>query len=142
MIFGHIRYFEHFTKQYLLKFFKFANYVQINDTSKALLFERLCVNDETELFELLDLELLVITEGKKGASFSFRENGHIQHIHKAPATIVEAVDTTGAGDAFFSAMLKEYAYSDVIDAPFVNRAFDISSSASRDVLLQTGGRKG
>lgn len=138
---GHIRYFEHFTRQYLLKFFEFADYLQINDNSKDLLFDRLCIKNEVELFELLDLELLVITEGKKGASFLFRENGHIQFIHKAPTTVVEAIDTTGAGDAFFSAMLKEYAYSDVIDTPFVNRAFDIASSASRDILLQTGGRK-
>lgn len=140
-MFGHIRFFEHFTRQYLLKFFKFADYMQINNNSMALLFERLCVNDEAELFELLDLELLVITEGKKGASFLFRENGRIQFIHKTPTTVVEAVDTTGAGDAFFSAMLKEYAYSDVIDTPFVECAFDVASSASRDILLQTGGRK-
>lgn len=141
-MFGHVRFFEHFTKQYLLEFFKLADYVQINETTKPLLFERLCVKNESELFEVLGLELLVITEGKKGAWFLFRENGAIQFIHKAPTTIVEAVDTTGAGDAFFSQMLKEYAYSDAIDTPFIEHAFEVSSHASREILMQTGGRKG
>lgn len=69
---GHIRFFEHFTKQYLINFFKNANLVQLNHNVIPLLFERLQIRDEFEFFELLDLDLLVITNGKKGASFIYR----------------------------------------------------------------------
>ena len=62
---GHIRFFEHFTKQYLLEFFSFADYIELNDSAKELLFDRLGVKDEVQFFELFDLELLVVTKGKR-----------------------------------------------------------------------------
>lgn len=138
---GHIRFFEHFTKQYITNFFKFADYIELNDNVLSLLLERLNLKEEKELFELFDLELLVITKGKKGAEFIYREGKNIQTIQKIPEQIVSSVDTSGAGDAFFSAILKEYAYTKTIDKDFVDRAFSIANKASRDVLMQFGSRK-
>lgn len=139
---GHIRFFEHFTKQYLLKFFKNADYIQLNDSTSALLFERLDIKTEVELFEILDLELLVLTKGKKGAMFLYRnDEGQVVSIFKTPEIIVDAVDTSGAGDAFFSVVVKEYAYAEKIDKNFVDNTFKIANSASRDILSQTGSRK-
>ena len=68
---GHIRFFEHFTKQYLLNFFMQANYMQLNDSVTDLLFERLNVENELELFDLLRLDLLVLTKGKKRCKINF-----------------------------------------------------------------------
>lgn len=138
---GHYRFIEHFSKQYLTNFFKKANLVQLNDNVSSLLFERLQIQDEFELFNLLDLELLVITRGKKGASFIFRENGNIVCIDKSPDIIAEVVDSSGAGDAFFATILKEYAYSDFINSDFVNNTFGIANKASRDVISQLGSRR-
>lgn len=139
---GHIRFFEHFTRQYILEFFKYANYVQLNDSVTNLLFERLDITNEAELFDLLDLDLLVLTKGKKGAIFFFKDkNGHIVSIFKKPEIVVNASDTSGAGDAFFSRVVKEYAYSTNIDEEFVNSTFNLASKASRDIITQIGSRK-
>lgn len=139
---GHIRFFEHFTRQYLLNFFKNADYVQLNDSVTDLLFERLDVKDEAELFELLDLKLLVLTKGKKGAIFFFRDNNYnIVSILKKPEIVVNATDTSGAGDAFFSMVVREFAYADKIDEFFVDNAFSLANAASRDVLVNLGSRK-
>ena len=138
---GHYRFIEHFSKQYLTNFFKKANLVQLNDNVRSLLFERLQIQDESQLFNLLDLDLLVITRGKKGASFIFRENGNIVCIDKSPDVIAEVVDSSGAGDAFFATVIKEYAYSSFIDSNFVNNTFGIANKASRDVISQLGSRR-
>ncbi len=139
---GHIRFFEHFTRQYLLNFFKNADYVQLNNSVTDLLFERLDVKDEAELFELLDLKLLVLTKGKKGAIFFFRDNNYnIVSILKKPEIVVNATDTSGAGDAFFSMVVREFAYADKIDEFFVDNTFSLANAASRDVLANLGSRK-
>lgn len=141
-MFGHIRFFEHFTKQYLISFFGLADYLEVNDNTLDLLLDRLDVQNEIELFKALDLEFMVITKGKKGANFLYKENGKICVIQKVPENIVSPVDTSGAGDAFFSRMLKEYAYCDKIDKEFIDRSFDLANKASREILAQFGSRKG
>jgi len=73
---GHVRFIEHFSKQYLTNFFKNGNLVQLNNNVSTLLFERLQLQNEYEFFDLLDLDLLVITKGKKGATFIFKERGY------------------------------------------------------------------
>lgn len=138
---GHVRFIEHFSKQYLTSFFKNANLVQLNNNVSELLFERLQVKDELELFNLLDLDLLVVTKGKKGASFIFKENTTLKCIEKSPDVIAEVVDSSGAGDAFFATVIKEYAYSSSINSDFVNSTFSVANKASRDVISQVGSRR-
>lgn len=138
---GHVRFIEHFSKQYLINFFKNGNLVQLNNNVAPLLFERLQIENEFELFDLLDLDLLVITKGKKGASFIFKENDEFVCVDKSPEVIAEVVDSSGAGDAFFATVIKEYAYADKIDKNFISHTFDIANKASRDVIGQLGSRR-
>ncbi len=138
---GHIRFFEHFTKQYLINFFKEANYMQLNDSVSPLLLERLQVKNFVELYNLLNLDLLVVTKGKKGAVFVFKENEQIVEIEKSPTVVVDIVDSSGAGDAFFSCFVREYAYSNKIDSDFLDKTFELANSASREVLSQIGSRR-
>lgn len=138
---GHIRFIEHFTKQYLIKFFKMSNLVQLNNTVAPLLFERLQIRNEFELFNLLDLDLLVITKGKKGASFIFKENDELKQIDKEPEIIAKVIDSSGAGDAFFSCIIQGYAYTNSIDENFINKIFSTANNASRSVISQLGSRR-
>ena len=138
---GHVRFIEHYSKQYLINFFKNGNLVQLNNNVAPLLFERLQIENEFELFDLLDLDLLVITKGKKGASFIFKENDEFVCVDKSPEVIAEVVDSSGAGDAFFATVIKEYAYADKIDKNFISHTFDIANKASRDVIGQLGSRR-
>lgn len=138
--FGHIRFFEHFTKQYLTHFLELANFIQINDNVTALLFERLGIQNETELFEKFSLNLLVVTKGKRGASFIFNENNQTKTLDLTPSKIIQATDTSGAGDAFFSTVLREYAYTEKITSTWIQATFDLANQASRKVISQLGSR--
>lgn len=137
---GHIRFFEHFTRQYLFDFFKKADYIQLNNTVIPLLFERLRVKSLVELFELLEPDLMVLTKGKKGAEYVFRENGEIKINIESPEIVLNMVDSCGAGDAFFSTTLHEYAYAEKIDTEFTKNAFKIANKSSREVIMQVGSR--
>lgn len=137
---GHIRFFEHFTRQYLSQFFEKAHLVQINDNVANLLFERLHVKNEIEFFKLFHFDLLVLTKGKRGATFVFFEKDEIKIVDKHPEIIATIVDSSGAGDAFFSTVIKQYAYCDKIDNHFVNHTFRLANQASRDVISQVGSR--
>lgn len=137
---GHIRFFEHFTRQYLTSFFSMAQFIQINDNVTDLLFERFSVKNEIEFFKLFHFDLLILTKGKKGATFIFYENGQIKIINKQPKIIVDMVDSSGAGDAFFSKALQQYAYAENINSDFIDRTFELANKASRDVISQVGSR--
>ena len=137
---GHIRFFEHFTRQYLLNFFKKADFIQLNENVLALLFERLRIKSLVELFELVNPDLLVLTKGKRGAEYVFKENGEIKVNFEAPKIIVDIVDSSGAGDAFFSTTLREYAYAEKIDTEFTKRTFELANKSSREVIQQVGSR--
>lgn len=137
---GHIRFFEHFTKQYLIQFFEMAHFIQLNSNVTDLLFERFDVQNEIEFFQLFHFDLLVLTKGKKGAAFVFYENNQIKILDKQPEVIATIVDSSGAGDAFFSTVIKEYAYCNKIDTDFVNHTFQLANQASRNVISQVGSR--
>ena len=138
---GHVRFIEHFTKQYLTMFFKTANLIQLNETVKPLLFERLQIQNEFEFFNLLDLDLLVVTKGKKGATFIFKENNELKTIDKEPEVIAKVIDSSGAGDAFFASVIQGYAYTDIINSNFINKIFSTANKASRTVISQLGSRR-
>lgn len=137
---GHIRFFEHFSRQYLLNFFKKADFIQLNENVLALLFERLRVKSLVELFELIQPDLLVLTKGKRGAEYVFTENNEIKVSFETPKIIVDIVDSSGAGDAFFSTTLREYAYAEKIDTEFTKRTFELANKSSREVIQQVGSR--
>ena len=138
---GHIRFIEHFTKQYLLTFLNNANLIQLNHNVISLLFERLQVKNEIEFFNLFNLDLLVITNGKKGASFLYKKRGKIIQIEKKPKIIASVKDSSGAGDAFFACVVRNYAYQNEINDSFIERTFEEANRASRDVISQIGSRR-
>lgn len=132
---------EYYTNQYLISFFKQASIMQLNNNICGYLFNKLKIKNEIDFFNLLNLDLLVITNGKKGAEFLYKENGEVKTSAKSPEVIVDAIDTSGAGDAFFSTVIREYAYCSKIDDDFINHTFDLANKMSRDVISQLGSRK-
>ena len=44
------------------------------------------------------------------------------------------------GDAFFSTVIRQYAYCKTINTNFVNETFNLANKASRDVISQLGSR--
>lgn len=138
---GSIEYIKYYTNQYLINFFKQANIMQLNKNVCEFLFKKFKIKNELDFFELLNLDLLVITNGKKGARFLYTKDGKIELYDKSPEIIVDAVDTSGAGDAFFSVVIKEYAYCDKIDEKFLDKTFEIANKFSRYAVSHLGSRK-
>lgn len=132
---------EYYTNQYLINFFRQANLMQLNNNICDYLFKKLKIHDEVQFFNMLNLDLLVITNGKKGAKFLYKENDNLTIVEKTPPVIAKAVDTSGAGDAFFSAVIREYAYCNKIDTNFINNTFEKANKSSRDVISHLGSRK-
>lgn len=108
---GHIRDFRELSmnefKERINNKFKIIN---INNSVYDYLIDKFNLENINDIYELFDTELLVITEGKKGAKFIF--DGKIYEFKLN--NIIKEVDVTGAGDAFFSSII-----NDVIDNNFV-----------------------
>ena len=137
---GHVRYIRYFKKEYLLKFFKKANFLLLNDTTSALLYKKFEIKNELELFNILNLDLFVLTSGKNKTIFIINENGKAKVIEKHPVPLANVIDPTGAGDAFFSSLIKEYAYCKIIDENFIDSAFKKASKNACHVLMHLGAR--
>ena len=108
--------------------------MQLNHNVIPFLFEHLQIHNEYELFDLLQLELLVITKGKKGATFLFKEHNQFTKLDIEPETVVNVTDSSGAGDAFFATILREYAYCKKLDSDFIYHIFTLANSASKEVI--------
>lgn len=132
---------EYYTNQYLIRFFKQANIIQLNNNICDYLFKKLKICNEIDFFNMLNLDLMIITNGKKGAKFIYKEKEEIKIIDKKPSVIAEAIDTSGAGDAFFATIIREYAYCNKIDESFINNTFELANKFSRDIISQLGSRK-
>ncbi len=139
---GHLRFVEHFSTPYLLNFFNKANIMQLNKNVSTYLFERFHVKNDIEFFNLFNLDLLVTTMGKKGAKFIYKSNNKTICIEKTPEIIAEVTDSSGAGDAFLSTLIKQYAYLDKpIDENFIDATFKLANESSRNIISQIGSRK-
>lgn len=139
---GDDEFIEYYTNQYLINFFRQAKLMQLNHNISDYLFKKLKINNEIDFFNLLNLDLLVITDGKKGAKFLYKENSELITVTKTPSIIIDnSVDTTGAGDAFFSTIIKQYAYCQKIDRQFIDNTFELANQFSRDIIQNLGSRK-
>lgn len=139
---GHIRFVEHFSTPYLHDFFSKANLMQLNQNVSTYLFDRFHVENEIDFFKLFNLDLLVLTMGSKGAKFIYKDKENlIQCIEKNPEIIARVVDSSGAGDAFLSTLIRQYAYYNNIDVNFIDTTFKLANKSSRDIISQVGSRK-
>lgn len=88
-------------REELMRVFSYADVVKLSEEEVSFL--ALSEDEETScrlLAETFNIPLIIVTRGEKGCS-AFR-NGHFEHV---PGYPVRAVDTTGAGDAFWGALL-------------------------------------
>ena len=138
---GSTRFIEYYTNKYLINFFRQANLMQLNHNVCNYIFNKFNINNEIELFNMLNLDLMIITNGKKGAKFLYKENNKTVEIKKEPSKIISPIDTSGAGDAFFSIFIREYAYCDKINEKFIEETFEKANRFSREVIMQLGSRK-
>lgn len=88
-------------REELRRVFSYADVVKLSEEEVSFL--ALSEDEETScrlLAETYNIPLIIVTRGEKGCS-AFR-NGQFEHVSGYP---VQAVDTTGAGDAFWGSLL-------------------------------------
>lgn len=88
-------------REELKRVFSYADIVKLSEDEVSFL--ALSEDEETScriLAETYSIPLIIVTRGEKGCS-AFR-NGQFEHVLGYP---VQAVDTTGAGDAFWGTLL-------------------------------------
>jgi len=80
------------------------DFLQITEKVSKFLCKKFDLN-ELELFNFLGVKYLNITKAEKGAEIFHLKEQEIQHF-SIPAVSTNLVDTSGAGDAFFSTFIK------------------------------------
>ena len=142
---GHVEFFENLDSTYILEFLKKVDICQLNGDVVNELLKKLNVKNELELYKLLNPELLVITYGIDGAKFLYKENEEVKEIKKKPLKVVKnASDTSGAGDAFLSVILKSYnillSNNRTFDESSINDIFNLANLFSCQIIQKIGCR--
>ncbi|MBM7580319.1 aminoimidazole riboside kinase [Jeotgalibacillus terrae] len=108
-----------------------ADVVKISEEELEFLTGTEDIQKGAEVMKQFGIPLLLITMGAEG-SWVFTQDG-AQHV---PAIIVQAVDTTGAGDAFVSGMLYSlHEYEGEVRDVKLEKAVDMVKLASRSGAL-------
>lgn len=111
--------------------------INLNERVLKYLKERFNLKTLQDVYNLLKPEMLIVTKGKKGAAFVFK-NKTVNKILDNPAP---EVDPTGAGDAFFSVFISEVIKNNYfIDETFIDATFKCASKLTRKVVKSFGAR--
>lgn len=92
--------------------------------------------DSTDLYDLLQPKILIITKGKKGCDII--ANG--EFIKKEIENPAKVVDSNGAGDAFFAEFIRTYLESETVNEAMLSKAYMRASIASSLVVGVVGAR--
>lgn len=111
--------------------------INLNERVEKYLYKRYELKNLLEIYSLISPSLLIVTRGKEGADFVFDN----QLYHKKLATISEEIDSTGAGDAFFSMFIKEYIRNNFqISISYIDNTFDKATKLTFKVVQKMGAR--
>lgn len=92
--------------------------------------------DSTDLYELLNPKILIITKGDKGCDII--ANG--EFIKKEIESPAKVVDPNGAGDAFFAEFIRTYLESECVNELMISKAYMRASIASSLIVGVVGAR--
>lgn len=97
-------------KKYILEIMQYAHIVKVSEEELNFLTKQGTLKTKAkELIHQYEITLLFVTLGEQG-SYCFHQNGSIVFI---AGITVEAVDTTGCGDAFFAGVLSQILIYDI-----------------------------
>lgn len=135
---GHIRDFDnldiHEFRNKINSKFKIIN---INNKVYNYLIDKFKLENINDICELFGTDLIIITEGKKGAKFIY--NSKIYEFKLS--NIKKEVDVTGAGDAFFSSIINDLINNNlVVDDTKFNDWFDNATKLTSIVVTKMGAR--
>ena len=130
--------FENMDNQEILK--KLANKFEIinfNERVTKYLLNRLNLTNDKKLYDIIKPKLMTITRGDKGATF-ISEDGIYNFDLKFKGNVV---DSTGAGDAFISSIIKDCLKNNFIyDSNLFSKWYDNSNKLTAKVVSKMGAR--
>jgi len=136
---------ERLDKRYIQKFIGNVDICQVNEGILEVLLRKLSLTNVKEFYELFHFELMIITQGKRGAVFFYTDSlGETHQIEKKTIKLVDPSDPSGAGDAFLSVFLKIYkkyiSENKSIDFEFIHRGFNLANLFSATIIQGIGSR--
>ena len=112
--------------------------VNLNERVEKYLIQKLDCKDSIGLSKMFSSKLLMITRGKKGNEFVFNNKRIIFPLKE----VVEEVDDSGAGDAFFSTIIKNWMNNNkIIKEEYLEEWFNDSSKLIKKILRLVGSRR-
>lgn len=111
--------------------------INFNERVTKYLLNRMNLTTENELFNIIEPKLMTITRGEKGATFITKNNTcHFNLIRKGAV-----VDSTGAGDAFISSIIKDCLKNDFrYDVDSFAKWYENSNKLTSKVVSKMGAR--
>ena len=111
--------------------------INLNERVEKYLIERLNCKSSLELSKIINSELLIITRGNKGNDFVYNKKIYSFKVD----SVVNEVDDSGAGDAFFSIIIKNYLDNKmIIDPKLFNKWVNETKPLINKVLKMIGAR--
>ncbi|MEG2993379.1 MAG: PfkB family carbohydrate kinase [Bacilli bacterium] len=111
--------------------------INLNERVEKYLLKRFNISSLNEIFQLFKSKLVIVTRGKKGADFVI-EN---KIITKKLIRVSDEIDSTGAGDAFFSSFINDYCLNNyIINEEYVDFSFEKATKLTSKVVKKMGAR--
>lgn len=111
--------------------------INFNERVSNYLIKKLGLTDDLELFKKLKPKFMTITRGEKGSTFIYNNKIYNYTL----LTKGEVVDSTGAGDAFISCIIKEWIKNNFEYNPEIfAKWYEKSNKLTKKVVSKMGAR--
>ena len=111
--------------------------INLNERVEKYFIKRFELNSSLELIDLFKADLITVTMGKKGVKFLHDEKMFVYELE----SVVDEVDSNGAGDAFFSSIIESWIKADFkISEDRFLEWFNKSSKLTAKVVQKMGAR--
>ena len=131
--------FEHLSNEDIKKKIKDKfEIINLNERVEKYLIKRFECKNTLELSKFISTKLLMISRGKNGNDFIFNNKKYSCSVKR----IIYEVDDSGAGDAFFSVIIKNWILNNkCIKEEYFNNWFDDTFNLVKKVLRLVGSRR-
>ena len=111
--------------------------INLNERVEKFLLTKLNLDNSVDLNKIINAKLMIITRGKNGNDFIFNNKKYSFKLK----CIFNEVDDSGAGDAFFATIIKNWMNNNMqIDESKFEIWFNDTSSLIKSVLRRVGSR--
>ena len=138
---GHVGFMKYFSKQKLISYLEQVDFLQLNNNGSLYMFSKMKMN-KYEIFDYLNLEVLILTRGSNGVEFIWRENNIIKANYYKIMVPTKIVDSCGTGDAFYSNFIIKYIKRNnkILNEDFFNDVFESGVRITSKVVGCIGSR--